>query len=63
MWLMASMAGTVRPMVDSTEPRKMLIERCSWFAAAAFTAPMPSGVATSSAMTTPPRAAGACMSR
>src|SRR5882724_2535843 len=34
MWLIASMVGTVSPMVASTEPRKMFTERCNWFAMA-----------------------------
>ncbi len=44
--LTTSMTGTVSPMVDSTDPRKILIERCIWFANAARVAPIASGVAT-----------------
>jgi hypothetical protein len=38
----------------------MLMARCNRFEIAARTAPMASGVATSEAMITPPKAAGAC---
>jgi hypothetical protein len=46
-------------MVESTEPRKMLIERCTLFIQAERVALIASGVATSMAMMTPPSGAGA----
>lgn len=49
--LTISIAGTVSPIVDNTDPRKMLTERCIWFASAARVAPIASGVATSTAIT------------
>ena len=58
--LTISIAGTVSPIVDNTDPRKMLTERCIWFASAARVAPIASGVATSTAITTPLQACGAC---
>ena len=45
-------------MVASTEPRQMLTARCIWLARAALTAPIDSGVATSSAMRMPPSGGG-----
>ena len=56
---MMSTDGIVRPMVASTEPKKMLTARCISLASAALTAPIDSGVATSSAIRMPPSGGGA----
>ncbi len=50
-------------MVESDDPSKRLTERCRRLARAARIAAMPSGVSTKSAITIPPRAAGAPISK
>src|ERR1700677_4796034 len=39
------MSGMVRPIVASSEPRQMLMDRCKWFASAERTAPIIDGAA------------------
>ena len=54
----ARTAGTVKPIVESADPRQILIDRYSRFDSAAEKALRPSGVRTRTAISTPPSVSG-----